>query len=67
MEKTHLPMSLDRGKKIERDDFFKAGGTYRSQMNAGNAKIKSNLVKMNRKLVKEYGDREVHEHHKTAF
>jgi len=42
MEKTHLPMSIDRAKKIERDDFFKAGGTYRSHMNTYNSQIEKN-------------------------
>ena len=65
MEKTHLPISLDRSKKIERDDFFKAGGTYKSHMNTYNSQIERNLIKLNKNLVKNYGNREIHEHHKT--
>jgi hypothetical protein len=50
MEKTSLPISLDRAKHIERDDFFKVGGTYRSQMNPYNSKVEDSSIKKNRNL-----------------
>ena len=66
MEQTSLPISLDRGKKIERDDFFKAGGTYNSQMTHLNSKIEVPNIKKNKQLREKYHFRS-HNHHKTAL
>ena len=66
MEKTSLPISLDRAKQIERDEFFKAGGTYRSQMNPSNSKIEGTNIKKNKNLRELYSFRS-HNHHKTAL
>jgi hypothetical protein len=33
MEKLHLPFVLDKDKEIERDEFFRIGGSYKYFMN----------------------------------
>ena len=57
MEKTSLPISLDKAKQIERDEFFKAGGTYRSQMTKKNSKVEDSNIKRNKNLRELYSFR----------
>ena len=47
MEKMHLPMSLDSQKGIERDEHFRAGGTYKKYMSIDSARVNMNHVKAN--------------------
>jgi len=67
MEKTSLPISLDRGKGIERDDFFRKGGNYKYRMNDKTSTVDLATVQHNKDLVQEYHHRIVDEHHETTL
>lgn len=66
MEITHLPIHLDKDKGIERDDFFRVGGHYKSSMNSKTGKVdpeeKARFKKMAKNLKFKLTD-----HHRTVL